>query len=555
MKAIFPTSGFAEHPVNSAVSRLRTQWVPQCLRAVSMACALAMSLARVQADDAIVADRDVAAVRPYVTESTFLVVKVDPHGTSGSEMPAAISAGKPEIRAAYAQWTAAAGRGLDWLGTVTDRQTLYATVDVATSSNRWPSVLVVRSTPTRSAEWLRDRLGLLQAAQVCTRGEYLVATPRDGEDVVQFVNTLSPSPRAELAAAFQAVESYPIQVLLLPPAHARRTVQELMPRLPVPLGGGPSDLLTDGFCWAAVGVDVTQLRAELIIQSTTDGAAGRLADYLPQLLLSLHAAVPAVQTLISKETAKSSLGFVEPRVEGSRIRVSFSDRMQTAEAISWMTTAAQSMSTQLVRQRVGHRLKQLVVAMHHHHDQYRSFPPRVEVRDAQGRSALSWRVHILPFLGEQLLYDQFHLDEPWDSPHNGPLLDKMPAVFKPVAGDNSSSSTVRPGYTTYLAPVGDDTVFGGAKTTRIRDIWDGTSNTVVLVEVKPELAVPWTAPDDYAFDPAAPAAGLLRWPDARFVVVRADSSLLEIPADLDQASLLGLFTKAKGELINWDKIR
>ena len=27
------------------------------------------------------------------------------------------------------------------------------------------------------------------------------------------------------------------------------------------------------------------------------------------------------------------------------------------------------------------------------------------------------------------LYDQFHLDEPWDSEHNKPLAAKMPAVY------------------------------------------------------------------------------------------------------------------------------
>ena len=41
---------------------------------------------------------------------------------------------------------------------------------------------------------------------------------------------------------------------------------------------------------------------------------------------------------------------------------------------------------------------------------------------------LSWRVAILPFIGEQNLYNRFRLDQPWDSPHNIALLPLMPAL-------------------------------------------------------------------------------------------------------------------------------
>lgn len=39
-----------------------------------------------------------------------------------------------------------------------------------------------------------------------------------------------------------------------------------------------------------------------------------------------------------------------------------------------------------------------------------------------GTPYLSWRVHILPFLGRAALYDQFKKDEPWDSRHNNQLI-------------------------------------------------------------------------------------------------------------------------------------
>ena len=36
---------------------------------------------------------------------------------------------------------------------------------------------------------------------------------------------------------------------------------------------------------------------------------------------------------------------------------------------------------------------------------------------------------ILPYLGEEKLYKEFHLDEPWDSDHNKMLIPRMPKVF------------------------------------------------------------------------------------------------------------------------------
>ena len=55
-------------------------------------------------------------------------------------------------------------------------------------------------------------------------------------------------------------------------------------------------------------------------------------------------------------------------------------------------------------------------------------------RGPNGTPLLSWRVAILPYLGEseKALYGQFKLSEPWDSPHNKALLAKMPRVYAPA---------------------------------------------------------------------------------------------------------------------------
>ena len=66
--------------------------------------------------------------------------------------------------------------------------------------------------------------------------------------------------------------------------------------------------------------------------------------------------------------------------------------------------------------------------MHNYHDTYGTFPPAATT-DGADKPLLSWRVAILPFLEQQPLYEQFHLDEPWDSPHNKTLIEQMPQVY------------------------------------------------------------------------------------------------------------------------------
>ncbi len=88
---------------------------------------------------------------------------------------------------------------------------------------------------------------------------------------------------------------------------------------------------------------------------------------------------------------------------------------------------------------------------------------------------LSWRVHILPFIEENALYQEFHLDEPWDSPHNIKLLNRMPPTYR------DPRSMALPNHTTYQMPRGENMINNPAKATKMSFITDGTSNTVCLM--------------------------------------------------------------------------
>ena len=121
--------------------------------------------------------------------------------------------------------------------------------------------------------------------------------------------------------------------------------------------------------------------------------------------------------------------------------------------------------------------------------------PKPAIADDKGRPLLSWRVAVLPELGQRALYDRFNLNEPWDGPHNKSLLKDMPALFSCPGRTNAQPFT-----TTYRVFSGKGALFEQNQKVGIANVPDGTANTILVVEA--EGAVPWTKPDELVFDPA-----------------------------------------------------
>ena len=148
------------------------------------------------------------------------------------------------------------------------------------------------------------------------------------------------------------------------------------------------------------------------------------------------------------------------------------------------------------------QMRELVLGLLYHHDTFKRFPAPALV-DKEDKPLLSWRVRLLPFIGQADLYSEFHLDEAWDSEHNKALIPKMPALYKcPRSKLGDDYRTV------YLVPSGEETMFPGPKGLNLRSILDGTSRTIAVIEVDDEHAVVWSRPEDWKFDPADPTAGL-----------------------------------------------
>jgi WD40 repeat protein len=170
--------------------------------------------------------------------------------------------------------------------------------------------------------------------------------------------------------------------------------------------------------------------------------------------------------------------------------------------------------------------------------------PPASIDSADGKPLLSWRVALLPYLGEKDLFNQFHLNEAWDSPHNRALADKMPACYK-ANGAGAAGS----GITYVRAFVGPGTAFDGRDGLAVNKITDGTVSTVIAAEAAE--SVPWTKPADLDFTPNGPSPALGSLSTGRASLLFADGAFVTVDRNrLKPEQLRALITRAGGEVVD-----
>lgn len=222
---------------------------------------------------------------------------------------------------------------------------------------------------------------------------------------------------------------------------------------------------------------------------------------------------------------------------GQRIRpieISAARNGSTRIAVYRRVTAAGTLSAEEVRiaeeqavAKVGRSLKACLIAMHNYHNDYAQLPQPAIFEKRTGKPLLSWRVRLLPYLDQDVLYKQFKLDEPWDSEHNKKLISKMPAIF--AHPGTKAAADFKTHYRLFVAPAktpeGKKNLFAPIfslsptekPTLEQLTLADGTSNTIAVVESTD--AVIWTKPDEILIEhDEAPIPGLGAIPNSPYFV-------------------------------------
>jgi hypothetical protein len=224
-------------------------------------------------------------------------------------------------------------------------------------------------------------------------------------------------------------------------------------------------------------------------------------------------------------------------------------------------------------------LKAIVTALHHYHDDRGRFPP-VVVYNREGKPLYSWRVLLLPFLGQNKLFEQFKLDEAWDGPTNQPLLARMPAEYAPPGErfppadfathylvfdgpgavfdrggrpkwlDDPINAARIPGMQVHPQRPGDKPVYDFGSGSRMFSITDGTAFTILLVEA--DGRVPWTKPQDLPYAADKPLPGLGGHYHGDFIVAMADGAVRIVSRKTSEKTIRAAITANGGEVLKPD---
>jgi serine/threonine protein kinase len=229
--------------------------------------------------------------------------------------------------------------------------------------------------------------------------------------------------------------------------------------------------------------------------------------------------------------------------------------LNEGEPTGLATPAVQSARSAARRALSTNHIKQLGLAVHNYNSA-RAHLPQQAIFSKNGQPLLSWRVALLPYLDQALLYQKFKLDEPWDSPHNRALLKYMPPVYMPA----EESPTAEPYTTYYQVFVGTNSAIGPLFepnpnfSMRISGgCPDGTSGTFLIVEAG--TSVPWTKPEDIVYDPAKPLPKLGGVFKDGIVAGFGDGSVRFLSRDLDEETIRSLITRNGGEPVEWTKLK
>jgi beta-lactamase regulating signal transducer with metallopeptidase domain len=324
---------------------------------------------------------------------------------------------------------------------------------------------------------------------------------------------------------------------------------------------------------ALLGIDVTH---SIEIQATALAAGEKEAGDIEQTLKAIRTlaqnALNSIQGPPEKEHEVLALrkgvgSFLDKLVlkrEGSVVRAESSLSLEVVQPVTAAISAARNAAQGA---QSSNNLKQIMVAMHKYVDKNRRFPPAV-LYGPDGKTPYSWRVALLPYLGEmeKRLYEQYRFDEPWDSANNRKVLQQTtPAYQSPWEPPTSTNAA-------YFALVGPGTVFdarerlpmvgaglgggtgqmGGAaevysgkEGVLLQCVIDGTSNTIMLVEAKRDI--PWTKPEDIPYDPDKPLPELGGYSPGFFRVALADASVRVIANSIEEKLLRAMITIAGGE--------
>lgn len=244
----------------------------------------------------------------------------------------------------------------------------------------------------------------------------------------------------------------------------------------------------------------------------------------------------------------------------------------SAVLIALLLPAVQQAREAARRTQSKNNLKMIGLAMHNFHDTWNAFPQgTIPSKKLKPDERQSWAVSLLPYLDQAALYNQMDVNlresAQWDADELQEWIQvKIPAFINP--SQPAGFEAGEPATIDYAgwAGVGADAptekcaakkkgIFGYDRVTGIRDIIDGTSNTVMVSDVVSKSRGPW-AQGGSATIRALTSKPYVNGDDGigsphvgGFHILMADGSVRFVSENISPDTLEALATRAGSEIV------
>ncbi|KAA1260470.1 hypothetical protein LF1_30100 [Rubripirellula obstinata] len=202
-------------------------------------------------------------------------------------------------------------------------------------------------------------------------------------------------------------------------------------------------------------------------------------------------------------------------------------------------------------------LEKIAAAMNAYAADHGTYPAPMTV-NSNGTPLHSWRVLLLPYLGEEDLYDRINLRLPWDHAENAMVMQySAPLVYQHPSSTNNGFGSGP----AYFLITGTGTLFPPTGPLSPNDVTDDVTQTLLVVEGSPVTPpMSWAEPVDLPFsmmtgrlagNPGSEPGGLL---EGGVAAATVDGRGHFIRDEIAPADFLSLVTPTGGERLRDDTL-
>lgn len=145
------------------------------------------------------------------------------------------------------------------------------------------------------------------------------------------------------------------------------------------------------------------------------------------------------------------------------------------------------------RTQCRNNLKAIAAGVHEWHEEHQRLPAPITTADDQ--HPVTWRITLLPYLGQADLGSGYDKSKPWADVANLPVATRQPRELYVCHSNGTHQDPLARWYTAYALPTGAGTPFSAEGPLNLKGISDGTSETLLIVEACGRNIV-WTEPRD-----------------------------------------------------------